>query len=77
MQQLNMMQQQAQQKQQLSPASPQSSHNLSTTRSEADEKMDESGSDEGDDHAQIDEMENVGPLEISEENSEMAEVKVQ
>ena len=78
MQQLNMMQQQANnltQNTPFQPPSPQSSHNLSSTRSDMDEKMDETGSNNDDDD--IEEIQNEQQAMDMMKGDETAEVQVQ
>ena len=75
MQQLNMMQQQANTLNQsaFQAASPQSSHNLSSTRSDTDEKMDETGSHNEDEN----DIEEIEPQSMELKVDETAEVQVQ
>ena len=76
MQQLNMMQQQANSLNQsaFQAASPQSSHNVSSTRSDTDEKMDETGShNDENDIEEIDNEQQSMELKVDE----TAEVQVQ
>ena len=79
MQQLNMMQQQANnltQNTPFQPPSPQSSHNLSSTRSDMDEKMDETGSNNDADD-DIEEIQNEQQAMDMMKGDETAEVQVQ